>query len=211
MLSSERALRADAPSFFSKGPHTEQLQRALVSKEDDHDENNAGGGGSGANAPPASLATAPEERGPSAQVPAAVADTADLDSHDLPPMIVNPDSFLYDESGTYVWSVERVKAAWAEAQKAWAFYLDLRPKRAVLLVGMPGSGKSTWLAANQRPNVVYFDATFDSAWKRVSSPFFVVSLSLFLSSAAAESVAIHRLNAMLWADCLRISIPCVFA
>lgn len=173
MLSPERALRADAPSFFSKGPHEEQAQRALVSEEDGHEEINAGGGGSEANAPPsASLATAPEARGPSAQVPAAVADadTAVLDSCDLPPMIVNPDSFLYDESGTYVWSVERVKAAWAEAKKAWAFYLELQPKRAVLLMGMPGSGKSTWLAANQRPNVVYFDATFDSAWKRVSSP-----------------------------------------
>ena len=185
LLSTGHVLRADAPSFSVKAPDTDLDHDSQVSKEATRNEINAGGGGSDA-AAPASLSTAQAESGPSAQVPAAVAGTVGLDSYDLPPMIVNPDSFLFDESGTYVWSVERVKAAWAEAKKAWAFYLELQPKHAVLLVGMPGSGKSTWLAANQRPNVVYFDATFDSAWKRVRFYFFVVP--------AAESVVFIALT-----------------
>ena len=83
-------------------------------------------------------------------------------------MIISPDSFLYDEGGTYVWSVERVKAAWESAKKRYKTVLGwpIKPEKVVLMVGAPASGKSTWLSRNANERVLYFDATFDLPWKR---------------------------------------------
>ena len=83
-------------------------------------------------------------------------------------MIISPDHYLIDqETGEYVWSPERVKAAWNSAkQKLGRVMVDPRVKKLVLMVGVPASGKSTWLKANKESGAVYFDATFTQAWAR---------------------------------------------
>jgi len=83
-------------------------------------------------------------------------------------VIISPDHYLIDqETGEYVWSPERVKAAWKSAkQKLGRVMADPRVKKLVLMVGVPASGKSTWLKANKEPGAVYFDATFTQAWAR---------------------------------------------
>lgn len=77
-------------------------------------------------------------------------------------IVVSPDHYLIDEdTGEYVWSPERVRAAWGRA------YGKLRRLMAspyistlALLVGIPASGKSTWIRKNAKPGTVYYDATF---------------------------------------------------
>jgi len=83
-------------------------------------------------------------------------------------VIISPDHYLIDqETGEYVWSPERVKAAWNSAKKKLArVMVDPRVRKLVLMVGVPASGKSTWLKANKEPGAVYFDATFTQAWAR---------------------------------------------
>ena len=83
-------------------------------------------------------------------------------------MIISPDHYLIDEeTGEYVWSPERVKAAWASAkQKLDRVVASPKVTKLVLMVGVPASGKSTWLKAHKEPGAVYFDATFTQAWAR---------------------------------------------
>ena len=72
-------------------------------------------------------------------------------------MIVCPDNYRMIE-GKYVFDRETEGDVWKRAYKA--FYQGLLAhRRGCILVGPPGSGKSTWLAACASPNVVYFDAT----------------------------------------------------
>ena len=76
-------------------------------------------------------------------------------------MIVSPDSFLYTPDGTYLWSVARVKQAWADAKVSFDRALGTGAfTKVVLLMGVPAAGKSTWLSENARPDVLHFDATF---------------------------------------------------
>ena len=82
--------------------------------------------------------------------------------------IISPDHHLTDpETGKYEWTVERVRAAWtrstAELDEALA---DGSVSKVVLMVGIPASGKTTWLRSNAEPGVVYFDATFKDARAR---------------------------------------------
>jgi predicted kinase len=72
--------------------------------------------------------------------------------------IVSPDAHLVNEAGKYEWSAPRVQQAW---DKARAHLRAVLPdaKRLVLMVGVPGAGKSTWLAAHGEQGAVYFDAT----------------------------------------------------
>jgi len=81
--------------------------------------------------------------------------------------IISPDHYLYTPSGEYVWSPAGVKAAWAQADAKLAQVLK-NPKytKLVLLVGIPASGKSTWLRSNAEVNAIYFDATFSFADRR---------------------------------------------
>jgi len=83
-------------------------------------------------------------------------------------VIISPDSYLFTEDGTYLWSVPRVKAAWNSARTEFQRVLSwpVKPSKVVLLMGMPASGKSTWLAEHEDETVLYFDACLDLPWKR---------------------------------------------
>ena len=75
-----------------------------------------------------------------------------------PIAIVSPDTHLINEAGQYEWSVPRVQKAWDMARAHLRAVLP-NAERLVLMVGVPGAGKSTWLAAHGEPGAVYFDAT----------------------------------------------------
>ena len=78
-----------------------------------------------------------------------------------PPVVVSPDAYLITDSGEYVWTPERVKKAWKDSYAALKRLAD-DPKynKLVLMVGVPGAGKSTWIQKNKEPGAIYFDATF---------------------------------------------------
>lgn len=76
--------------------------------------------------------------------------------------IICPDSYLYDDRGQYVFTKPRSKEAWVKAiQELEALLADPRVEKVILLVGIPGVGKSTWVSQQpDDPSVIYFDATF---------------------------------------------------
>jgi hypothetical protein len=82
--------------------------------------------------------------------------------------IISPDHHLTDPTtGLYQWSVERVKAAWAKSITELDDILQAGGvTKVVLMVGIPASGKTTWLSKNAEPGAVYFDATFKDARAR---------------------------------------------
>jgi len=84
------------------------------------------------------------------------------------PRIISPDHHLTDpETGRYHWTVDRVRAAWVRSMAELEGALAAGGvSRVVLTVGIPASGKSTWLSRNAEPGVVYFDATFKDARAR---------------------------------------------
>ena len=83
-------------------------------------------------------------------------------------MIFSPDNHLHDLRGRYHWTPQRAKAAWQRTWAALEDFLDWcpEPRKVVILMGAPGSGKSTWLRKNRVIGAVYFDACFDLDWKR---------------------------------------------
>lgn len=82
-------------------------------------------------------------------------------------MIISPDSYLWTPEGKYLWTPERVSGAWAEANKEFSETLKSgRYGRVVLVMGSPGSGKTTWLSQNFKPGVLYFEAVFKNAFTR---------------------------------------------
>lgn len=85
-------------------------------------------------------------------------------------MILSPDHLLVDLDGTYRFTRERVRAAWdAVAEKTREALRDPAVRGLVLLVGVPGSGKTTWLRSHEDPSLVYVDAVFPS--RRSREPF----------------------------------------
>lgn len=84
------------------------------------------------------------------------------------PRVISPDHHLTDPTtGLYEWSVERVRAAWVRSTSELdEALLAGGVSKVVLMVGIPASGKTTWLSRNAEPGVVYFDATFKDARAR---------------------------------------------
>lgn len=82
-------------------------------------------------------------------------------------MIVSPDAYLFTEDGRYAWSPDRVRAAWQKAMGRLDLLLaDPKYRKVVLLVGIPASGKSTWLGSHHDSDGIYFDATFTGVRQR---------------------------------------------
>lgn len=82
-------------------------------------------------------------------------------------MVISPDAWLIGDDGVYRWSPERIREAWERAFQALETALrDPANERLVLLVGLPGAGKSTWLASHDRGGVIHFDATLCAASER---------------------------------------------
>lgn len=82
--------------------------------------------------------------------------------------IISPDQHLIDpDTGLYHWTVDRVKSAWVKSTAELDAALAAGGvSKVVLMVGIPASGKTTWLAQNAESGVVYFDATFKNARAR---------------------------------------------
>ena len=75
-------------------------------------------------------------------------------------MIISPDSYLLDSDGKYIWSPKNVKNAWAAAQEKWKEFSSKEEFEVLaLVIGPPGSGKTTFLSKFENPKWIYFDAT----------------------------------------------------
>lgn len=74
---------------------------------------------------------------------------------------ISPDSHLYVD-GVYSFTQDRARAAWEACyQELDEVLADPQVTRVVLLVGVPASGKSTWVSQQaDDPTTVLFDATF---------------------------------------------------
>jgi len=83
-------------------------------------------------------------------------------------MIISPDFYLTDSTtGEYVWSPERAVQAWGKATNRLKQVLqDPKTTKVVMMVGIPASGKSTWIRSNLEPGAIYFDATFTNHHSR---------------------------------------------
>jgi predicted kinase len=74
---------------------------------------------------------------------------------------------MLNNAGVYEWTPARAAAAWNRAYRDWEDALG-KLHGGMLLVGLPGSGKSTWIAEKQAPGlarmglppeIAVFDAT----------------------------------------------------
>lgn len=75
-------------------------------------------------------------------------------------MIIETDRHFY-EGGRYVWSAQRRRAAWEACVRLFREALEgARVEQVVMMVGMPGSGKSTCARTMDRDGVVVLDSTF---------------------------------------------------
>jgi predicted kinase len=83
-------------------------------------------------------------------------------------VIVSPEALLESTGGRFD-DREAVGKAWADAMRQFRDALaDPSILDVGVLVGIPGSGKSTWCAAHDDPRIVLFDAVWSSRGRRVS-------------------------------------------
>jgi hypothetical protein len=81
--------------------------------------------------------------------------------------VVSPDDYRVGGDGVYRFDPGLEPGVWFSAHGTFAALLSRADvSKAVMLVGVPGAGKSTWLAAHKKPGVVYFDATMVQARSR---------------------------------------------
>jgi predicted kinase len=84
-------------------------------------------------------------------------------------MIIEPDQSHYVD-GRYDWSPARHEAAWAGAFEEFDAALATRRfRRVLLLVGLPGAGKSTYAADQDAPDLLLFDGTFVNPARRATA------------------------------------------
>ena len=84
------------------------------------------------------------------------------------PRTINPDDFLETPEGR-VWTAERNAEAWRLSYVALeqAIIALPEPKRVVVVCGVQGAGKSTWIASQPAsPATIYFDAALPAARHR---------------------------------------------
>jgi len=75
--------------------------------------------------------------------------------------IISPDSHLYKD-GQYVWTEQRAYSAWKSSYSELEMSLraEKSAPKVVMLCGLPGAGKSTWLSQQVDESSIFFDATF---------------------------------------------------
>ncbi len=80
-------------------------------------------------------------------------------------MLLAPDDLL--PPGPERWTRATVSEAWQACRRALrAALLDPANRQFVCLVGVPGSGKSTWARDHEQPGLVVFDACWAEPGKR---------------------------------------------
>lgn len=80
-------------------------------------------------------------------------------------MIISPEAIV----GQAIRSPDAVRAAWREAMRAFREQLDDPDVLDVaVMIGIPGSGKSTWAQRHDVPRSVIFDAVWSRAGRRVA-------------------------------------------
>jgi hypothetical protein len=81
--------------------------------------------------------------------------------------VISHDAYMYDDEGRYSWTPEAFEAAKTMAEEAFeAAVKNPACKNVVLIVGLPGAGKSTYVRAHGAPDTVYFDSTLTTPEKR---------------------------------------------
>ena len=75
-------------------------------------------------------------------------------------VIIESDQHYY-EGGRYVWSAERRRTVWRTCVRQFREAMERdAPSQVIMMVGIPGSGKTTYARAVDREGVVVLDSTF---------------------------------------------------
>lgn len=82
-------------------------------------------------------------------------------------MIISPDTFRTRANGTYDSSLAATERAWDNTYTTILEALEAKAARLTLLVGIPGSGKSTWAVTNCLPQpLAYTEVIVDATFSR---------------------------------------------